>query len=92
MSDKSNSHVRTIYFTPAADGDVEISVAASGLGDDVELVLSGTSAGEIVRGKMQTSVIGGQRTCIEVTFAEPFVGPIELSASAVAGTTVQEEG
>lgn len=91
MSDKSNGHVRTIFFTPAADGNVEISVAAVGLGDDVELALSGTSEGKIVHGKMQTLVVGGQRACIEVTFAEPFVGPIELSASAVPETAVQEE-
>lgn len=90
ISDKNSTHVRTIFFTPMKDANVEISVAASGLTDDVDLFVSGASEGTVVHGKIQTLVVGGQRASIEVTFSEPFAGPIELSASTVAKKTVQE--
>ncbi len=88
---KGDGHARTIFFTPMADGDVEITVAATGLGDDVELLLNGTSSGKVVKGKLKTTVTAGQRTQVDVTFVEPFVGPIELSANSFPEVAVQGE-
>ncbi|HSY35615.1 MAG TPA: hypothetical protein VK814_07695 [Acidobacteriaceae bacterium] len=90
MPDKSNSHVRTLFFTPEANGEVEIAVAAAGLGYDVNLALKGASLGKIVNGKLQTMVAAGQRSQVEVIFGDAFSGPIELSASGVHEMTARE--
>jgi hypothetical protein len=74
---------RTIFFTPGASGNAEITVAASGLSDDVALTLAAVSAGAVVNGRVQAALTKGQRTAIDVTFSEPFAGPIELEASSL---------
>lgn len=74
---------RTIFFTPGASGDAEITVAASGLSDDVALTLAAVSAGTVVNGRVTAALVKGQRMAIDVTFSEPFAGPIELEASSL---------
>jgi hypothetical protein len=71
---------RTIFFTPSVGGDAEITVAASGLTEDVPLALTAVSGGRVVCGRMQMALMKGQRTAVNVTFSEPFSGPIELVA------------
>ena len=88
-STNGDDRTRTIFFTPAIGGDVEIAVAAAGLSDDVELALRTTTSGRIVSGKLRTSISAGQRTQIEVTFTDAFAGPIELSAN---GLSVESNG
>lgn len=74
---------RTIFFTPDTSGNVEITVAASGLSNDVELTIAGVSAGTVVNGRLRAAMVKGQRTAIDLTFSEPFAGPIELEASSL---------
>lgn len=71
---------RTIFFTPDTSGNVEIAIAASGLTDDVELSLADVSAGTVVNGRLRATLVKGQRTAVQVTFSEPFAGPIEIEA------------
>jgi hypothetical protein len=71
---------RTIFFTPDTSGNVEIKIEASGLSDDIELSLAAVSVGTVVNGRLHTELVRGQRTSIQVTFSEPFSGPIELEA------------
>lgn len=71
---------RTIFFTPDASGTVEIAVSASGLSEDVELALAGASAGTVINGRLRAALVKGVRTAVDVTFSEPFAGPIELDA------------
>lgn len=78
---------RTIFFTPSVGGNAEITVAASGISDDVALSLTAVSDGQVVNGRMQTALIKGQRTSVEVTFSEPFSGPIELVARTLPTAT-----
>jgi len=73
---------RTIYFTPAATGDAEITVAASGLSYDVPLSLASATPGTVTEGRVLAALIKGQRTAINVIFSEPFEGPIELAATS----------
>lgn len=75
-----NPAVRSLWFTPAASGEIVLAVEASGLTEDVALDLTSSSAGSISKGRLRTSVTAGQRTQIDVTLSEPFDGPIELSA------------
>jgi hypothetical protein len=74
---------RTIFFTPSVSGNAEVSVSASGLSEDVVLGLASASVGTILNGRIQTTLIKGQRTAISVIFSEPFRGPIELGASGI---------
>lgn len=78
-----DGHRRTIYFTSDTAGEVELTVQASGLTSDTPLDVAATSSGHIVDGRVRTSVEGGERTSIELHFAEPFRGPIELTATPV---------
>lgn len=80
---------RTIFFTPGVSGNVEIMVAASGLSDDVEISVAAASTGSVVNGRLHAALVKGQRTTIDVTFSEPFAGPIELSASSVSVAAVE---
>ncbi len=87
VTDQTDERRRTIFFTPAAGGDAEIIIAASGLSDDVELLLAETSLGKVVNGRLRASLQQGQRTTVELTLQEPFAGPIELQATNVTAPT-----
>lgn len=79
----ADGHSRTIFFTPTSTGNAEITVSASGLSYDVALNLASASPGTATNGRVQTALVKGQRTAINVVFSEPFDGPIELEASSV---------
>ncbi|MDN8617299.1 hypothetical protein [Variovorax ginsengisoli] len=83
LPDQKDASRRTIFFTPDMDGDMELSVAASGLSGDVELVVTGSSSGRTANGRIALRVRKGERVGVDVAFAEPFRGPIELTAIAV---------
>jgi hypothetical protein len=71
---------RSVWFTPAATGEIVLALDASGLTDDVGLDIVGTSAGTLRKGRVRASVQAGQRVRLDLTLSEPFSGPIELSA------------
>lgn len=83
VSDPINGRERVIFFTPGADDDIELSIAAAGLSGDVALKIVHSDIGTVVNGRLRTSVRTRQRASIKVTFDEPFVGPIELAAVEV---------
>lgn len=87
LPDPEDSKKRRIYFTPGADGEIELAVAASGLAADVELQIAGASEGRQANGHIRTAVRTGQRIGIDFTFAEPFAGPIELTARSLPVST-----
>lgn len=89
ISQGKDERSRTIFFTPSASGNVEITVAASGLSDDVALTIEAVSSGTVVDGRMHAVIAKGERMAIEVIFSEPFTGPIELEASSLP-VAVQE--
>lgn len=82
--------IRSIWFTPAASGEIVLAVEASGLTDDVGLDLVGASAGTVSKGRLRTSVQAGQRVQLDVTLSEPFAGPIELSAVRFVESPAEE--
>lgn len=73
---------RTIYFSSAAGGEIDMIVEASGLSTDAPLRVTATSLGRVVAGRVRAPVSAGERIEIDITFAESFTGPIELSATA----------
>lgn len=85
LPSSQDGRVRTIYFTSEVGGQVELSIAASGLSGDVELkVVSASSGASLSNGRVCTHVVAGERVKLDLAFEEPFVGPIEVSASEVA--------
>jgi hypothetical protein len=74
---------RSIFFTSDSTGELDVEIAASGLSDDVSLPLASASAGTITGGKLRLPVAAGKRNHVDVQFAEPFAGPIELLATIV---------
>lgn len=80
LPEPTDGRKRTVYFTPGADGDIEISVAAAGLSGDVGLSVVGTSRGVAQQGRVRTTVTTGQRVVLQLALAEPYGGPIEVSA------------
>lgn len=77
---KGDPHVRSLWFTPGATGEIVLAVEASGLTDDVGLDVSAASTGSVSGGRVRTNVRTGERVHLEVTLLEPYAGPIELSA------------
>lgn len=90
LTDPKDPSKRRVFFTPEWDGEIELTVAAFGLKEDVMLTVVDASVGEVLSGRIRTSVKAGQRTILDLTFAEPFGGPIELSALTLAPTSVHE--
>lgn len=84
VPDPADARNRTVWFTPGADGDVVLAISASGLSGDVELAVTGASEGTAANGRVRAEVRSGERLRLDVTFAEPFAGPIELTASRPA--------
>jgi hypothetical protein len=84
LPDPQDARQRTVYFTPGSDGEIELTIAAAGLSGNVELAVARSSEGKAANGHIRTSVQAGQRISADVTFAEPFAGPIELAASSVS--------
>ncbi|ESW99308.1 hypothetical protein X769_24600 [Mesorhizobium sp. LSJC268A00] len=83
LVDGRDSRVRSVFFTAGANASAEIIVSASGLTDDVPLTLASADSGMIVDGKLRTSVKEGERVRVQIEFAEPYAGPIELTATSV---------
>jgi len=79
----SNKYSRTIFFTPEVSGNAEITVAASGLSEDVDLTITSVSDGSVVNGRLNVELIKGKRRTINIIFSEPFAGPIELIATSL---------
>lgn len=82
LPDPANIRKRRIFFTPDFNGEVQLSVAAVGLSGDVELKVASSSVGSASNGHVALPVTRGSRVAMEVTLAEPFAGPIELSIAS----------
>lgn len=80
---QTDGRQRTLYFTPALGGEIDLIVEASGLSSDTQLRVEATGTGRIVGGRVRATVAADDRAEIELTFAEAFTGPIELLATAV---------
>jgi hypothetical protein len=83
LPDPNDGRRRTIYFTSDADGEIELTVQASGLSTDTPVAVAATNRGRIVSGRVRTQVSAGERASIELQFSEPFAGPIELNATSI---------
>lgn len=90
LTDPQNACKRRVFLTTESDGEIELTIAAFGLKEDVVLVVADASVGEVVNGRIKTNAKAGQRIIVDLTFAEPFGGPIELSARALVPTSVKE--
>ena len=90
LTDPKDESKRRVFLTPESDGEIELTIAAFGLKEDVMLTVVNASVGKVLNGRIRTIVKAGQRIIVDLTFEEPFGGPIELSALALVPTSVHE--
>lgn len=91
LPDPKDARRRTIFFTPETDGEVEIAIAAAGLSGNVGLTVADSSIGTAAIGRLMINVTKGARVAVDVTFSEPFAGPIELTVTSVKTAAAAEE-
>lgn len=89
IPDGGDGHHRRIHFTAPIDGEIELRVDAAGLSSDSPVRIMETSAGYIQGGRLRSVVSAGERVTIDVTFAESFKGPIELTAVDVSPSSAE---
>jgi hypothetical protein len=89
LPEPKDARRRTIFFTPGSDGDIELTIAAAGLSGDIELAVAASSLGTTAKGRIRASVKSQERILLDVTFSEPFEGPIELAATSVTSSEIK---
>lgn len=82
--------LRTVWFTPSASGEIVLAIEASGLIDDVNLDIAACPGTTVSNGRLRTSVTEDSRICLELSLAEPYSGPIEISAARFVGANEAE--
>jgi hypothetical protein len=82
LPDATNLRRRAIFFTPDFSGDVQFAVSAVGLSGDVELRVVTSSLGTTSGGRVSVPVTKGVRVALDLTLADPFRGPIELTVAS----------
>lgn len=75
---------RRLHFTPDVTGLIALRLEAPGLNDAVELKISASDQGEVNQGRIVLTVTQGERISMNVTFAEPYAGPLNVLATAVS--------
>lgn len=71
---------RKLFFTPQKTCRAVIRVEAAGLESAAALHIVSADHGDPAHGQLELSVMGGKRYTINVAFAEPYEGPVELFA------------
>jgi hypothetical protein len=71
---------RRLIFTSPVEGDVNVTVEASGLSVPDRLQIRTTTHGTINAGDLVVACRRGERISVDVEFDVPYGGPIELSA------------
>lgn len=82
---------RSVFFTPEGSGMATIAVEATGLSDSETLRIISASDAAIKDGAVRRPVNAGERTRIDIEFAEPYSGPIELRVSIQPDLEVANE-
>lgn len=71
---------RVLHFSPEVDGEIELSVEATGVNSAERLTLLSADQGTLEKGKVILDVGAGNRCSLLITFDEPYEGPIEVIA------------
>jgi hypothetical protein len=80
IPDPWNKRRRRLFFTSPVNGVVNLSVEASGLSNNEQLVISSANVGSVIGGKVVLTCKRGERVSVELEFLEEYIGPIELNA------------
>lgn len=81
---------RSLFFTVDVSCAIELSVQATGINAPELLIVTGTSAGELEKGRIVLPVKGGERQHLDIAFDEPYDGPIEISAVKIGDLEVSK--
>jgi len=79
-SAEGSARSRIIHFTPDSDGEIRVAIHATGLNTAEALPIGNADFGTVFTGTVTLPVRAGVRQRVLVTFAEPYDGPIEVSA------------
>jgi hypothetical protein len=71
---------RTVWFTPDCNGEIILSVAATGMQSSEEIKIKGASEGKVSEGRVKIDVKVNMRHEISLDFAENYQGPIDMTA------------
>jgi hypothetical protein len=82
---------RSIFFTPEGSGMATIAVEATGLSESEDLRVVTASDSAVKDGTVRRHVTAGERTRVDIEFAEPYSGPIELRVSVQPDLEVANE-
>lgn len=72
---------RRLYFTPEAEGEIRLTVQATGVNAPERLLITAADAGSLEAGELKLDVARGIRAEVTVWFDEPYEGPVELVAA-----------
>lgn len=82
----SDSSRRTIWFTSEVDAEATMIVLASGIEGAERIPVLKTSLGTLnSKGQLEIKVEKDKRKKLELDFAAPYLGPIELTAYTLSG-------
>lgn len=76
-----DARARSIFFTPEEGGMATISLVASGLNESEDLPAVAASDSAVCDGVILRRLKADERTRLDVDFAEPYEGPLELRVS-----------
>lgn len=80
IPDRRNLRGRRILFTPPVDGEICLSVEATGLSEPEKLPIISSNHGEVKGGVITVTCEEGKRVTLDVEFEADYAGAIELSA------------
>ncbi|MDE8762615.1 hypothetical protein PZB21_25940 [Rhizobium sp. CBK13] len=80
LSDRTNPRLRKLIFTSPVEGDISISIEASGLSNPERLAIQGAKSGTVNGGDIILPCKKGERVTIEVELETAYAGPIEFNA------------
>jgi hypothetical protein len=76
-----DGRARSLYFTPSESGTATISIEATGLASSEDVAVKSASGSQVLNGRIRRHFNANERTRIDIEFAEPYSGPIELRVS-----------
>ena len=80
LPDLTNLKLRKLIFTSPVEGDISVSIEASGLSNPERLAIHSAKPGTVKGGDIVVPCKKGERVAIDVELEMAYVGPIEFNA------------
>jgi len=87
LPDPSNPRRRFVFFTSPVTGTITLHVDATGLSIADQIEITQALGATVTNGAAEVACTAGQRVTLDIEFATPYEGPIELSAYQATETS-----